>query len=117
MRNVLITIFSVFFLTMLVVTVQASMSQNMLQAGGQLLPNPWFRATLVDAYLGFLTFYVWVFYKETSLLRRGVWFVLIMALGNMAIAAYVLFQIVRLDRTDRMETVLLRQDTARSAAR
>ena len=55
--------------------------------------DKWFQATLVDTYLAFFTFYVWVFYKEAKWLGRILWFVLIMLLGNLAIAAYVLLQI------------------------
>lgn len=109
MRNVLIGVFTIILLTMLAFTIKAAMSQNMFQAGGQLLADAWFQATLVDAYLGFLTFYVWVFYKETSQLGRGIWFLLIMSLGNIAMAAYVLIQLFRLDRTDNMEMLLLRK--------
>ena len=45
--------------------------------------NLWTIATLVDAYYGFITFYVWVLWKETRALPRVLWFVAIMALGNM----------------------------------
>jgi hypothetical protein len=51
---------------------------------------------LIDAYYAFLTFYAWVLYKERRALPRVVWFVAIMLLGNMAMAAYVLLQVQRL---------------------
>ena len=53
-------------------------------------------APLIDAYYAFLTFYVWVFYKEQRWLPRVGWFVGIMLLGNMAMAGYVLLQLARL---------------------
>ena len=52
--------------------------------------TPWAVATLFDAYFGFVTFYAWVFYKETSWLARMVWFVAIMGLGNIAMNRYPL---------------------------
>ena len=58
--------------------------------------NPWFIATLFDAYFGFLWFWLWVAFKEPTNLARGVWLVLILALGNMAMAAYVLLELRRL---------------------
>jgi len=59
-------------------------------------PDRWWTiATLIDAYYGFITFYVWVFYKERSVGGRIGWFVAIMLLGNMAMAAYVLRELDR----------------------
>lgn len=58
--------------------------------------NPWAVATLWDAYFGFLTFYVWVAWRETRMGPRVLWFVLIMALGNITMSLYVLIQLVRL---------------------
>jgi hypothetical protein len=71
--------------------------------------NPWLIATLFDAYFGFLWFYAWVAYKETGWLARGLWFVLILALGNMAMAAYMLLQLWRLPPGATAETLLLRR--------
>lgn len=68
----------------------------------------WTLATLIDAYYGFLTFYAWVFYKERSLAGRLGWFVGIMLLGNMAMAAYVLLQLQRLPAGRPAAEILLR---------
>jgi hypothetical protein len=93
---------------MLVVTVQASLQQSVLAWGG-LVNEPdrwWTIATLIDAYYAFLTFYVWVFYKEQRWLPRVGWFVGIMLLGNMAMSAYVLLQLARL-RDDQPASAIL----------
>lgn len=71
--------------------------------------NPWFVATLVDAYFAFLWFWLWVVYKERSGVARIVWLVLILGLGNMAMAAYVLIQIWKLPQAARFEDLLLRR--------
>lgn len=68
----------------------------------------WTLATLIDAYYGFLTFYAWVFYKERSVTGRLGWFVAIMLLGNMAMAAYVLIQLQRLPAGRPAAEILLR---------
>jgi predicted permease len=60
----------------------------------------------MDAYFGFLTFYVWVFYKETRWLPRLLWLVAIMLLGNMAMSSYVLVQLARLRRNDAASSIL-----------
>ena len=65
-------------------------------------------ATLFDAYFGFVTFYAWVFYKETSWLARIVWFVAIMGLGNIAMSSYVLIQLFRLRPEQPASDILLR---------
>jgi len=43
--------------------------------------NLWTIATLIDAYYGFVTFYVWVAWKETRAWPRALWFVAIMLLA------------------------------------
>ena len=52
--------------------------------------NPWAMATLLDAYCAFLSFYVWVAWRERTVVSRVVWFVLIMGLGSITMALYVL---------------------------
>ena len=56
----------------------------------------WTIATILDAYFGFLTFYVWVFFKERRWFARAAWFTAIMLLGNMAMSTYMLVQLRRL---------------------
>jgi len=71
--------------------------------------NPWFVATLFDAYFGFLWFWLWVAYKERGFFARVLWLVLILTLGNMAMAAYVLLQLARLPEDADIEDLLLRR--------
>ncbi len=84
------------FFTMIAVTSWASFKLNLWTHAPVLLRDPWAVATLFDAYFAFLTFYLWVCYKEVSTLKKIIWFVLIMALGNIAMSAYMLVQIYRL---------------------
>jgi len=78
---------------MLYVTISASLHQDIVSATRQLWPDPWFRATLADAYCGFLFFWLWIAWREQSLPKGILWFVLIMTLGNIAMAAYLLLQL------------------------
>jgi hypothetical protein len=57
--------------------------------------NPWAMATLLDAYCAFLCFYVWVAWRERTVVSRVVWFVLIMGLGSITMALYVLMALAR----------------------
>jgi hypothetical protein len=73
-------------------------------------PDRWWTiATLVDAYYGFITFYVWVYYKERRAVARLGWFAGIMLLGNMAMAVYVLRELKRLGPDEPLSALLLRR--------
>ena len=91
-------------------TVVASLDRNVFSVGSEMLNDRWFQATLLDAYLAFLIFYVWVAYKERTAARRIIWFVLIMTLGTMAMASYVLWQLFRMPADQPLEQILLRRD-------
>jgi hypothetical protein len=100
-------LFSSIFLALFVCSVWAGMHQNMFAWGGLKGPDRyWTIATLMDAYFGFLTFYVWVFYKETRWLMRLLWLAAILLLGNMAMSSYVLVQLARLRRNDAASSIL-----------
>jgi hypothetical protein len=97
---------------MLAVTVHASLDRGVFEAGAELWPDPWFRATLADAYFGFLTVFAWIAYKEPTWGRRFLWFLLLMALGNIAIAVYILGHLFRMRPGDPVEQLLLRRTEA-----
>ncbi|MEM9292218.1 MAG: DUF1475 family protein [Acidobacteriota bacterium] len=108
MRNLLIAFFSFVILGMLYVTVTASLQEDVLTGGAALWPDPWFRATLADAYFGFLTFYAWLAYRESSWLSRGIWLVAILLLGNFAMAGYALWRLSQWKEEDGAAALLLR---------
>src|ERR1041384_3297507 len=85
-----------------------STQQSVLAWGGLTTPpdNLWTIATFIDAYYGFVNFYMWVLWKESRTLPRVLWFVAIMGLGNIAMSAYVLRQLARL-KPDESVGVLL----------
>lgn len=87
--------FLLILLTMLAVTTYASLHAPIWRLSPVLTGDPWFQATLFDAYFGFLTFFVWVAYKEASWGRSVVWLILIMLLGNIAMSIYMLIQLFR----------------------
>ena len=110
-RTTLFLLFGGILVAMLAVTTTASLHQPLWEWGG-LTAEPdrwWTYATLADAYFGFLTFYAWVFYKETTAAARIGWFVAIMLLGNIAMAIYVLVQLTKLPAGVRVSQLLIRQ--------
>ena len=103
-------LFALMLIGMLSVTVTATIDQNIFEAVGNLWPNWWFKATLADAYFGFLTFFVWVAYKELHLWRKLVWFASFMLMGNLAISAYMLLELYKVQAGDPIETLLTRRN-------
>lgn len=106
-KTALKILFSCILLSLLVCSILAGVRQPILQWGGLHGPDRyWTIATLMDAYCGFLTFYVWVFFKEPHGLPRVAWFIGIMLLGNMAMSAYVLVQLARLSPDQDASAIL-----------
>jgi len=102
-------IFTLALIAILSATTWASLQMPFWKTPQAVVGHPWFIATLVDTYLAFFTFWVWVAYKETSNLARLVWLLLIFALGNIAIAGYMLLQLFRLPPGGGVEDLLLRR--------
>jgi hypothetical protein len=109
MITVLKIIFSFILVSMLYVTIWASLELNLFTHLPTLLKDPWVIATLFDAYYGFITFYLWVCYKENSMIARLLWLIGIMLLGNIAMAIYVLIQLFKLDKDATMTDLLIKK--------
>ncbi len=101
--------FLVVLVTMIGVTGWASSEVALWDTPRTIAMHPWFLATLADAYWGFLTFYLWVAYKERSWLGRIGWLVAILLLGNIAMAVYALIQLFKVPADGKVEDVLLRR--------
>lgn len=109
MKLFLKLLFGAVFVWMTVMTIRTSLATSLWDAWPAYAANPWAVATLYDAYFGFLTFYVWVAYKERQIWPRIVWFVLIMGLGNIAVSFYMLIQLMHLRPEEPAEAVLWRK--------
>ena len=66
MIKVLRVLFVVILASMLWVTTWAGMQCPLFAVPRSVATHPWFIATMFDAYWGFVTFYVWVFYRQVS---------------------------------------------------
>ncbi len=97
------------FAAMVAVTTWASLDANLLVGFQRVLAERWGVATLFDAYFGFLWFWLWIAYKEASPGRSLLWLVLLLALGNLAMAAYVMIQLARRKPGEGVEQLLLRR--------
>ena len=77
-------------------TLRASLAQALFDIPPEVYLNPWFQVTLLDAYFAFLTFFVWVAWKEKRTAARVLWAVAIALWGNFAMAAYLLRELFRI---------------------
>jgi hypothetical protein len=102
----LIALFGGIFVWMLIMTTLTSLRMPIWEAFDTFGDNPWAVATLWDAYFGFVTFYVWVAWKEKRMNQRVLWFVLIMGLGNITMSLYVLRELYRLPAGTSPEAIL-----------
>lgn len=98
MKLFLKLLFAAILIYMVSMTTWVSVHKSILASGNEFswTASPWAVATLFDAYFGFVTFYVWVAYKERTWAAKAVWFLLIMGLGNIAMSIYVLIQLFKL---------------------
>ena len=99
-------LFLLILASMLWVTSWASLQCPLFAIPPGVVGHPWFIATLFDAFWGFVTFFVWVAFKQTSWLARVAWFVAIILLGNVAMSAYCLDELFRMPRSGRLVDVL-----------
>lgn len=104
--------FAFVLVAMLAVTTWASLRESILEIPAAVTGDPWFVATLFDAYFGFLTFYAWVAWKERTLLARGAWLLAILLLGNIAMSTHALVQLFRVPANASLADVLLRKERA-----
>jgi formate hydrogenlyase subunit 3/multisubunit Na+/H+ antiporter MnhD subunit len=107
-KRALQILFTFILVTLTAWNVWTSTQQPVWEWGGLTTPpdNLWTIATLLDAYYGFITFFVWVCWKESRTWPRTAWFLAIMLLGNVAMSVYVLRQLARLAPGDGMDRLL-----------
>jgi len=58
--------------------------------GGELLANPWGLVSLIDLYVGFALFSVWIAFREKNVISAIFWIVLMMVLGFFTGSLYML---------------------------
>jgi len=96
--------------SMLAVTTWASLHTPIFSIPRDVFTHPWFIATLFDAYWAFIAFYVWVAWKEQSAAARIGWFVAIIALGNIAMAVYMLRELFAVPSNGPLDPVFTRRN-------
>ena len=109
MKNLFIGLFTVVFFWMIYTVVRTSFESNLFTEWNYLGSIPWMQATLWDFYANIFVLLVWVYYKESNVGIKGLWTVLFICLGSIAVTGYVLLQLLKLKPGDSLEKVLLKR--------
>ena len=89
-------IFTGLLIWIIYVVISTSLESNLFTEWDFLGSIPWMRATLWDFYTNALIIYLWIFYKESGILVKILWLLLMFFLGSIASCAYILIQLFRL---------------------
>lgn len=71
--------------------VNGFISGDFFADGAELLANPWGVMSMIDLYVGFTLFSMWIAFRETKLLAKVIWIAAMMILGFFTGALYVLY--------------------------
>lgn len=63
---------------------------DFFEDGGKLFSNPWGVMSLIDLYVGFVLFSLWIAFREKHVFQSVVWIVMMMVLGFFAGCLYTL---------------------------
>jgi hypothetical protein len=107
MIKALRVLFVVILGSMLWVTTWAGLQCPLFGVPRAVATHPWFIATMFDAYWGFITFYVWVCYRQTSWVARIAWLLAILSLGNIAMSSYCLAALSHAPKDGKLSDVLV----------
>jgi hypothetical protein len=70
--------------------INAFINGDFIEDGKLLLSNPWGVMSMIDLYVGFILFSLWIAYREKSLVMAFIWIILMMVLGFFTGALYIL---------------------------
>ncbi len=58
--------------------------------GAELLANPWGIVSVVDLYVGFIIFSMWIAFREKNTFLAVIWIILMMVFGFLTACVYIL---------------------------
>lgn len=76
-------------MAMTVVLIYGFSAGDFFEDGSKILNNPWGIVSMVDLYVGFILFSVWIVFRERNILVSLIWVMAMMILGFFAGALYV----------------------------
>ena len=102
--------FSILFVWMCYQVINTSIHSNLFKEWDFLGSIPWMRATLWDFYANVTVIFLWVCYKERSVIFSIIWLILLVALGSIASCAYVLIQLFKLKQNEGLKELFGKQN-------
>jgi hypothetical protein len=114
MKNLLIAMFSALFIWVTYIVVDTSYQSNLFKEWNYLMSIPWMKATLWDFYANIFVLLIWVYYKESNIGVKGLWTVLFITLGSIAVTGYVLLQLFKLKTGEGLEKILIKSSNQSS---
>ncbi|MEP6735844.1 MAG: DUF1475 family protein [Chryseolinea sp.] len=91
--------------------IDTSMESNLFAEWHTLGKIPWMQATLYDFYANILCLYLWMFYKEQSVLKKILWLIFLVTMGSVATCVYILKELFALNEDEDLKTLLIRQNS------
>lgn len=76
-------------IAMTVALINGFVNGSFFDDGNMILNNPWGIVSLVDLYVGFILFALWIAFRENSMTKAIIWIILLMVLGFFIGALYV----------------------------
>jgi uncharacterized protein YneF (UPF0154 family) len=77
---------------------------SFIEDGKALLENPWGIVSMVDLYVGFTLFSLWIIHRESLLSHKIIWVVLMMVLGFFTASVYV-FYVFHTSNNDMLKAI------------
>ncbi|MGZ3872843.1 MAG: DUF1475 family protein [Mucilaginibacter sp.] len=102
--------FTLLFVWMCYQVISTSLHSNLFKEWNFLGSIPWMRATLWDFYANVAVIFLWVCYKEKSIVLKIVWLVLLVVLGSIASCAYMLIQLFKLKPGEGLKELFNKQN-------
>jgi hypothetical protein len=91
--------------------IDTSMESNLFTEWDTLGKIPWMEATLYDFYANALCLYLWMFYKEQSVIKKIFWLIFLVTMGSVATCIYILKELFALKENEGLKTLLVRQNS------
>jgi hypothetical protein len=101
--------FTIILVWMCYVVITTSLKSNLFKEWDFLGSIPWMRATLWDFYANVFVIYLWIWYKEPSILLKIVWLIAMVCLGSIASCVYILIELFKLEPGEGIQELLMKQ--------
>ena len=95
------------FVYIVYTVISTSIESNLFKEWDFLASIPWMKATLIDFYINTIVIFSWMSFREKNWQVRFMWLLLFVFLGSIATTFYVLIQLFKLDKDERVINAFL----------